>query len=35
MAFFPTSAKTGFNVNEAFEELVRQVVMLRDTDMLA
>lgn len=35
MAFFPTSAKTGFNVNEAFEEIVRKVIELRDLEDLA
>lgn len=35
MGFFSTSAKTGFQVSEAFTELARQVVMLRDTEFLA
>jgi GTPase SAR1 family protein len=35
MAFFATSAKTGFNVNEAFEEIVRKVIELRDLEDLA
>ena len=35
MSFFSTSARTGFQVNEAFTEMTRQIIERKDKDILA